>query len=187
MSEDNSVFESISKTPLSETKALPRFAKGNDSLPLKLPNIISSFVRHPPLFHIWKSGDSTSFFESSEPSPQSLFSSQTFLYSIRNVSSSSYDVKFLTSLVTPRFIRAWTWFVIVFSDFTPSRVQSKARVNRNRLSVPRSFGSRLAMHASPLCSALKSNNCSLCVVVASSYSFQAKRIQSKNCLAQDFH
>ena len=33
------------KTPLSETKVFPRFAKGNDSLPLKLPNIISSFEK----------------------------------------------------------------------------------------------------------------------------------------------
>ena len=45
ISEDNSVFESVSKTPLNETKVLPRFAKGKDSLPLKLPNIISSFAK----------------------------------------------------------------------------------------------------------------------------------------------
>ena len=56
MSEDNSVFESISKTPLNETKVLPRFAKGNDSLPLKLPNIISSFVKvfESSSFRLWK-------------------------------------------------------------------------------------------------------------------------------------
>lgn len=45
MSEDNSVFESISKTPLNETKVFPRFAKGSVMGLLKSSNIISPFVK----------------------------------------------------------------------------------------------------------------------------------------------
>ena len=45
LSEDNSVFESISKNPLKGTKVWPRLFRGNVSLLLKSSKIISAFVK----------------------------------------------------------------------------------------------------------------------------------------------
>ena len=53
LSEDNSVFESISKNPLKETKVWPRLFRSNDTLLLKSSKIISAFVK---ILTPWKAG-----------------------------------------------------------------------------------------------------------------------------------